>query len=49
MKPSGGVELKPGLYEIIKPAPGSFNQGNVALFGETAGRQCACNKLFLIC
>ena len=32
------VELNPGSYQIIRSIQGSFNQGNVALFGETAGR-----------
>ena len=31
------------------PVQGSFSQGNIALFGETAGRQCACKPLFSIC
>ena len=48
-KISGDVELNSGLYEIIRSVQGSLNQGNVALFGETAGRQCACNALFSIC
>ena len=46
LKLSGDVELKPGPYEILRTVQGSFNQGNIALFGETAGRQCACNALF---
>ena len=49
LKLSGDVELNPGPYEIKRSVQGSFNQDNVALFGETAGRQCACNALFLIC
>ena len=49
LKLSGDVELNPGPYEIKRSVWGSFNQGNVALFGETAGRQCVCNALFLIC
>ena len=49
LKLSGDVELNPGPYEIIRSIQGSFNQGNVALFGETAGRQCVCNALFSIC
>ena len=43
------VELNPGPYEIIRPVRESFIQGNVALFGEIAGRQCACNTLLSIC
>ena len=49
LKLSGDVELNPGPYAIIRSIQGSFNQGNVALFGETAGRQCVCNALFSIC
>ena len=49
LKFSGDVELNPGPYEIIRSVQGSFNHGNVALFGETAGRQCPCNALFSIC
>ena len=41
--------LNPEPFAIIKPVQGSFNQGNVTLFGETAGRQRAGNALFLIC
>ena len=48
LKLLGNVELNPGPYQIIRPVQGSFNQGNVALFGETAGK-CACNALFSIC
>ena len=46
LKLSGNVELNPGPYEVVRTVQGSFNQGNVALFGETANRQCACNALF---
>ena len=49
LKISGDVELNPGPYEITRSVHGSFNQGNVALFGETACRQCACNAFFSIC
>ena len=49
MKLSGDVKLNPGPYETIRSVQGSFNHGNVALFGETAGRQCPCNALFSIC
>ena len=45
----GDVELNPGSNEIIKSVQGSFSQGNVVLFGETASRQGACNTLFSIC
>ena len=38
-----------GPYEIVRIIQGSLNQSNVALFGETAGRQWACNALFSIC
>ena len=36
-------------YEIEKSVQGNFNQGNIELFGETAGGQCACNALFSVC
>ena len=49
LKLSGDTELNPGPYEIVRTIQGSLNQGNVALFGETAGRQWACNALFSIC
>ena len=49
LKLSGDVELNPGPYQIIRSVQESFNQGNVALFGETGDRQCACNALFSIC
>ena len=49
LKLSGDVEPNPGPYEIIRSVQGSFNQGSIALFGATAGRQCACNALFWIC
>ena len=39
----------PGPYEILKSVQGSFNQGNIVMFGETAGPQCACNALFSVC
>ena len=48
---SGDVELNPG--PIIPPQPnkcvqGSFNQGDIARFGYTAGFQCSCNTLVSI-
>ena len=49
LKLLGDVELNPGPFEIVRPVQGSFNQGNVSLLGETAGRQCACNALFSVC
>ena len=45
----GDVELNPAPYKIIGLVQGSFNQGNVALLGETTGRQCACNALYAFC
>ena len=39
---AGDIELNPGPYEIL-------TSGNIAMFGETAGRQCACNVLFSVC
>ena len=38
------MALESGLYKVVQ---GSFNQGN-AMFGETAGIQCACMALFAI-
>ena len=49
LKLSGDAELNPGPFEIIRSVQGSFSQGNVALFGKSAGRQYACNALFSIC
>ena len=49
LKLSGDVELNPGPFEMVRTVQESFNQGNVAFFGETAGRQCACNALFSTC
>ena len=49
LKLSEDVELNSGPYGILRTVQGSFNQGNIALFGDTAGRQCACNTLFSIC
>ena len=49
LKIAGDVELNPGLYEVIKSVQGSFNQGNISLFGETAGHQWGCNAMFSIC
>ena len=46
LKLSGDIELNPGPHKIIKSVQGSFNKSDVALYGETAGRQCACNALF---
>ena len=34
---------------MLKPVQGKFNQGNVAVFGDTAGKQCACNALYSVC
>lgn len=33
-------------YQVSKSTLGSFNQGNISRFGETAGSQCACNALY---
>ena len=38
------MALESGLCKVVQ---GSFNQGN-AMFGETAGIQCACMALFAI-
>ena len=47
LKIAEDVQLYPGPYEVIKSVQGSFNQGNVSLFGETAGRRCACNAMLV--
>ena len=31
------------MYHVSKSAQGDFNQGNVALFVDTAGKKWACN------
>ena len=56
LKLSGDFELNlAGPYEIIRSVQGRFNQGNVALSGETAdrqwsnNRQWANNALFSVC
>ena len=30
------------MYHVLKSAQHDFNQGNVALFGDTEGKKCAC-------
>ena len=37
------------MYHMLKSVQGNFDQGNVARFGDTAGKQCACNALFSAC
>ena len=37
------------MYHVLKSVQGNFNQGNVAIFGGTAGKQCSCNALFSVC
>ena len=37
------------MYYVLKSAQGDFNQGNVARFGNTAGKKCTCNALFSLC
>ena len=49
MKIAGDVELNPDYYEIIKSVQGSFNQGNISLFGKSSVRHCSCNAMFSIC
>ena len=34
---------------VLIKIQGNFNQGNITLFGETEGHQCACNALFSVC
>ena len=44
----GDVERNPGpTYKIQKVVQGSFHQRDIR-FGETAGKQCACNTLYSI-
>ena len=33
-------------YILVNNMQGSFHQGNVEKFGDTAGRQCTCMALF---
>ena len=40
--------MNPGPHEIVRTAQRSFNQGNGALFGESAGRLCSSSALFSI-
>ena len=35
-------------YILVNNMQGSFHQGNVEKFGDTAGRQCTCMALFAI-
>eukprot|EP00111_Clytia_hemisphaerica_P017724 TCONS_00052432-protein len=47
---SGDIELNPGPNTVeIKSVQGSFHQGNLERFGETAGIQCSSNCFFAIC
>ena len=48
MKFSGDIELNPAPFKIIGSVQGSF-KSNVALFGDTTGRQCACHALCAFC
>ena len=46
----GDVESNPGpTFKVQKLTFGSYNQGDVSKFGETAGTQCASNSLVAIC
>ena len=49
LKVAGDIESNTGPYDLLKSVQGNFSQGNVGMFGETAGHQCACNALFSIC
>ena len=35
-------------YILVNSMQGSFHQGNVGKYGDTAGRQCKCRTLFAI-
>ena len=37
------------MYHVLKSVQGNFNQGNVALLRDTAGKLCSCNALFSVC
>ena len=41
--------LRIPMYHVLKSVRDNFNQENIELFGETAGKQCACNALFSVC
>ena len=45
----GDVESNPGPFNASKVVRGTFNQGNIQRYGDTAGIQCACNSLIAIC
>ena len=50
MKTFGDYRIKLTPCGIIRTVQeGSFNQGNIASFGETASRQRACNALYALC
>ena len=45
----GDIESNPGpTYTIVKSVTGTCHQGDIAIFGETAGRQCLCNSVYAI-
>ena len=49
LKQHGDVETNPGpTYGIMKSVTGTCHQGDIAKFGETAGKQCLCNALYAI-
>ena len=43
------ITTEPIYYNVIKVIAGSFHQGNVNKFCETAGSQCGINSIVSIC
>ena len=37
------------MYHVLKSVQGNFNQGNVVLLRDTAGKLCSCNALLSVC
>ena len=47
---NGDIETNLGpTYSILKSLTGRYHQGDIAMFGETAGLQCLCNSIYAIC
>ena len=45
----GDIETNPGpTYTNMKSVTGTTHQGDITMFGETAGRQCICNAIYAI-
>ena len=45
----GDIETNPEpVYTLMKSVTASYHQGDISMFGETAGRQCLCNSIYAI-